>query len=322
MTLGRVRLVTKDEAPATAAVSGAVAVLAALLATALVAAGCDMPSTGGLGQVIGSGEPVTKYYDFTGFTKVAVDSGFTVDIDYAETSEVSVTVDDNLVKEHLKVELDGDTLRIGLADLWQYRDVTLRARVVMPRITGLEVSGASSVQVTRFASGDPLELSASGASAVHLGPVRAGAVTLDVSGASRVEGSASLGEVAGEVSGASAVGLAGSADGLRLEASGGSRLELFPSDGADRRSQRLRRLARGGDGHGQAGRGGERRLQDRVRRRPAARDRRRLRRVRGGARRQLSRPPVAAERSSGRAPTATWTRWSPSSTPPPPPTPA
>ena len=156
-----------------------------------------------------------------------MEDGFTVDIDYAETGEVSATVDDNLVNEHLKVELDGDTLRIGLADLWQYRNVTLRARVVMPRITGLEVSGASSAVVTKFTSVDPLELSVSGASDVHLGPLSADAVTLDVSGASRVEGSASLGEVAGEVSGASAVGLAGSADGLRLEASGGSRLELL-----------------------------------------------------------------------------------------------
>ena len=126
------------------------------LTAALVAAGCDMPSTGGLGPGDRLGRAVTKHYDFTGVTKVTVDSGFKVDIDYGETSEVSVTVDDNLVEEHLEVELDGDTLRIGLADLWQYRDVTLRARVVMPRITGLEVSGASSVVVTKFASGDPL----------------------------------------------------------------------------------------------------------------------------------------------------------------------
>jgi hypothetical protein len=196
----------RGRAAALVALATAAALLTLALATLLLAAGCDMPSTGGLGQVIGSGEPVTKDYDFTGFTKVAVDGGFTVDIDYAETSEVSVTVDDNLVMEHLKVELDGDTLRIGLADLGQYRNVTVRATVIMPRITGLEVSGASDV---------------------HLGPLSADAVTLDVSGASRVEGSASLGEVAGEVSGASAVGLAGSADGLQLEASGGSRLELF-----------------------------------------------------------------------------------------------
>ena len=97
-----------------------------------------------------------------------MDSGFRVDVDYGETSEVSVTVDDNLVQEHLEVELDGDTLHVGLADLWQYRDVTLRARVVMPRLTGLEVSGASTVAVTKFASGDPLQLAASGSSAVNL----------------------------------------------------------------------------------------------------------------------------------------------------------
>jgi hypothetical protein len=196
------------------------------LAAALFAAGCDMPSTGGLGQVIGSGTTVTKYYDYTGFTKVSVDSGFQVDIDYAQTSEVSVTVDDNLVEEHLKVELDGDTLHIGLADLWQYRDVTLRARVVMPRISGLEASGSSSVVVTKFASGDPLQLTASGSSAVNLVVGHVGTVTLEVSGASRVEGGAAMEGLTGEVSGGSAVELNGSAVKLALDASGGSHLGL------------------------------------------------------------------------------------------------
>jgi Putative auto-transporter adhesin, head GIN domain len=196
------------------------------LAAALVAAGCDVPSTGGLGQVVGSGATVTKDFDYTGFTRVTVDSGFQVDIDYGETSEVSVTVDDNLVKEHLEVELDGDTLHIGLADLWQYRDVTLRARVVMPRLSGLEVSGASSVVVTRFASGDPLQLTASGSSTVDLAVERVGTITLDVSGASRVEGGAAMDGLTGEVSGGSTIQLGGSAVKLALDASGGSHLGL------------------------------------------------------------------------------------------------
>jgi hypothetical protein len=201
--------------------------MAAAAAIALLAAGCDMPSTGGLGQVIGSGKMVTKQYDYTGFTKVAVDSAFQVDIDYAETSAVSVTVDDNLVEEHLEVVLDGDTLHIGLADRWQYRSVTLRARVAMPRVGGLEVSGASSATVTRFESGDPLRLEVSGASTVDLVEAGFGDVAVELSGASRVEGSATLDELAGEVSGASAVSLAGSAIGLRLDVSGGSRLDLL-----------------------------------------------------------------------------------------------
>ena len=183
------------------------AVLAAV-AAAFCVAGCDMPSTGGLGQVGGSGVVVTQQYDYSGFTRVVVDSGFDVQIDYADddTYMVAVTVDDNLVEEHLKVELDGDTLHIGLAPLWNYHDVTVKARVVLPRLTGLEASGSSTVEVVG---------------------VRFGDVTVDVSGASRVEGSAELGEVAGEVSGGSTLDLAGAASGLRLDASGGSRLALL-----------------------------------------------------------------------------------------------
>ncbi len=204
----------------------AAALAALVLAAALAAAACDMPSTGGLGQVIGSGTPVTKYYDLTGVTKVTVDSGFKVDVDYGVKGEASVTVDDNLVKEHLKVEVDGDTLHVGLAHLWRYRDVTLRARVVLPRLTGLEASGASTVVVTKFTSGDPLQLAASGSSAVNLLLNRVGAVTLDVSGASRVEGDLSTEELGGGVSGGSVIGLTGSAGALRLDVSGGSRLDL------------------------------------------------------------------------------------------------
>lgn len=199
----------------------------AVAAAALVAAGCDMPSTGGLGQVGGSGVVVAKYYDYSGFTNVVVDSGFDVEVDYADACMVAVTVDDNLVQEHLKVELDGDTLHIGLEPLWNYHDVTIKARVGMPRLTGLEASGSSSVLVTKLKTGDAIQLEASGSSAVEMVGVSFGAVTLDVSGASRVEGSAEVGEVAGEVSGGSVLDLAGTASGLRLDVSGGSRLELL-----------------------------------------------------------------------------------------------
>ncbi|HEX5641821.1 MAG TPA: head GIN domain-containing protein [Thermoleophilia bacterium] len=233
MTLRRMRSVTQGEAPATGAVAAAVAVLAALLALALVAAGCDMPSTGGLGQVSGSGTPVTKTYDFTGFTRVTADGGFTVTVTRGAQYAVSVTVDDNLVEEHLKVELDGETLRIGLEPLWAYRDLTLEARVTMPGLTGLEASGASTVSATGFTSGDPLALTVSGASALTLAGAGAGRVTLEVSGAGRLEGELEAQELAGEISGAGAVELRGSARRLELDASGGSRFELLSLPAVD-----------------------------------------------------------------------------------------
>lgn len=206
-----------------------ITVLCLILLAALAAAagGCDMPGTGGLGQVGGSGVLVTEHYDFTGFTKVVVESGFEVEIDYADTYEVTVTVDDNLIKEHLEVELEGDTLHVGLAQLWRYHDVTTKARIVLPRLAALEASGASRVVVTKFSSGAPLQLEASGSSRVETAGTTWGKVTLDVSGASRVEGGASMDELAGEVSGGSAVDLAGTAGMLRLDASGGSRLDLL-----------------------------------------------------------------------------------------------
>ena len=167
---------------------------------------------------------MTTHYDYTGFSKVVVDGGFSVAIEYGDRPEVSVTVDDNLVKEHLKVELDGDTLHLGLAPLWRYHDVTLRARVVIPRLTGLDASGASTVVVAKFGSGDPLLLKSSGASEVHLALRRVGVVTLDVSGAGHVDGGARMEELAGSVSGAGAIALTGAAQTLKLDASGGSTL--------------------------------------------------------------------------------------------------
>lgn len=235
--LGRMRPFTQGRAPATLAVVAAVGAAVALLALALAAAGCDMPSTGGLGQVSGSGTPVTKSYGFTGFNRVTADSGFAVTVTQGAEYAVSVTVDDNLVEEHLKVELDGETLRIGLEPLWAYRDLTLEATVTMPGLTGIEASGASTVSASGFASGDPLALTASGASTMTLIGAGAGEVGLELSGASRLEGELEAQELTGEISGAGAVELRGSIQRLQLDASGGSRFELLglPAVDADLR---------------------------------------------------------------------------------------
>ena len=195
---------------------------AVLLAVALVAAGCDVPSTGGLGQVPGSGKLVTKTYDYSGFTRVVVDSGFAARVGRGAACAVSVTVDDNLVKDHLRVELKGDTLHIGLAPLWRYQDVTLRATVTLPHLSGLEVSGASTVD--GVATGDDLELVVSGASRVTL--KGGGSAALELSGASRAQGDVQWDALSGEVSGGSVAAFAGSTGRLQLDVSGGSRLEL------------------------------------------------------------------------------------------------
>jgi hypothetical protein len=190
-----------------------------------VAAGCDVPSTGGLGQVVGSGTPETTQYEYTGFSGVRVDAAFDVTVTREDDFAVSVTVDDNIV-EHLRVEVDGDTLRIGLDDGYTYNDATLTATVTMPSLSALEVSGAAKADVSGFASGDPLDLGASGGGSVVLSGTRAGQVALAVSGGADVTGQLEAQEIGGEASGAGLVTLEGMATTLRLEASGAGELEL------------------------------------------------------------------------------------------------
>ncbi len=204
----------------------ALAAVTGLLTLVVAAAGC-------LGQVRGSGQAVTRTYDFTGFTRLQTDHGFNLTVERGDQFSVSVSVDDNLVEDYLEVEMEGDTLRIGLTSRRTYAGVTAVATVTLPALEGVEASGAASVEASGFASGDPLSVELSGASSLTLAGVSAGDVTVEASGASRTAGELEAQALAGGVSGASAVELRGSAGSVRLGASGGSRLELSALEAGD-----------------------------------------------------------------------------------------
>ena len=204
---------------------GPVGLLVAAVALPLLlvlAAGCS--SVPG-GEVSGSGNAVTKEYDDSGFTGLRVDNAFAATVTRGDAFSVAVTVDDNLV-EYLRVEVKGDTLRIGLDPGRSYRGTTLKAEVTLPRLEALEVTGASTVDAQGFSSGDPLALEVSGAGATSLSGVRAGDVTIDVSGAGHVTGGLEAQGLDGEISGAGGVSLEGSAAGATLEVSGAGDLDL------------------------------------------------------------------------------------------------
>jgi hypothetical protein len=203
----------------------ALPLLALMVLTGLAVAGCSADAGGDLGHVTGSGTPVTKTYDYAEFTGLSVNSAFDVTVTRGDAFAVSVTVDDN-VAEHLRVETDGDTLRIGLEPRWSFSNMTLKASVTMPTLTALEVNGSSAVKATGFASGDALDLLVSGASSVTLISVRTGNVAVNVSGAGSVSGDLEAQEIGGEVTRAGDLTLEGAATALKLEASGSGKLEL------------------------------------------------------------------------------------------------
>lgn len=169
---------------------------------------CVLGGGGWLGwgaTVKGSGHPVTREFDLTDFSSVAVGNAFRVTITKAEKTRVSVTVDDNLV-DLLDVTRSGAELHIGLKPRVNVRNATLKAEVSLPELSRLDLSGATDGRVTGFRSSQRLEVEVSGAS--HLkGDVECGDARIDVSGASKVEFEGKAGSLNVKASGASSAQL-------------------------------------------------------------------------------------------------------------------
>jgi hypothetical protein len=177
-------------------------------------------------QVIrGSGEVVTQEPEITDFERVEVHSAFQVEVRQGETFQVVIEVDEAVVP-HLRVEKQGNTLRIGLEPgVSLMGNVTLRGEVTMPTLTGLAASGASEVELGGFSSSAALELDASGASSLR-GEIDAGDIRIVASGASQITLNASLQALSLEASGASQVMLTGIGGNGVIQASGGSEVDL------------------------------------------------------------------------------------------------
>jgi hypothetical protein len=190
-----------------AAIIVAVVVVVGAICAALVLRGWP-------GVLIGSGNLETEEYAFANFTRVEISSAFVFEIGYSDSYSINVTADDNLI-DYVQVSQDGETLKIRLGAAPSFRLVTLRASVTMPRLNGLTVSGASRGTVSDFTPTEGLNIT--------------------VSGASRVEGDFTAGDIGFDVSGASTVRLEGSADDMVAVVSGASTFNLgdFTVNNAD-----------------------------------------------------------------------------------------
>ena len=154
--------------------------------------------------VPGSGNVISQIKPLERFTRVNIGNAFHVEIKESPQFSVSLSADDNVINL-VEVEKEGDTLRIGL-EAGDYSDVTLRARITMPELLGVMLTGASRATLEGFASANNLSISLSGASVLE-GYVEAREADLRINGASKLT-------------------LAGSADNLLVRASGASVLEL------------------------------------------------------------------------------------------------
>lgn len=158
-------------------------------------------------QVADSGELETREYDIDGFRGIDAGNAFQIEVTQGDEYHVDVTSEARTFR-YIQVERRGDNLRLSLSTAGWFpfgQSSTLRARITMPELEYLELSGATSCELQSFEAND-IEVNVSGASRLR-GELRAERVVLEVSGASTMDLDGSMGQVIGSVSGASTLDL-------------------------------------------------------------------------------------------------------------------
>lgn len=204
-------------------------ILVVALITAVLFSGCFK------GVVTGSGKLATGEMNFSDFTRVEVGYAYEVEVTQSSSYSVSITADDNLF-DFIQVSKTGETLKIRLQSGYNYQSVTTRAKITMPELRGLGLSGAAQATVVGFSSSEDSKFDLSGASSLDMSDMSTDDIKISLSGASWVTGDITAsGDAQFNLSGASRVELDGSANDMLIKASGASHLELadFPVHNAD-----------------------------------------------------------------------------------------
>ncbi|MFC2062632.1 head GIN domain-containing protein [Chloroflexota bacterium] len=155
-----------------------------------------------------TGEVTTKEFNFSDFTKVNIGPAFKVKITQASSYNINITANSEKI-EYIEVTKVGDTLNIGIESQsgpWNFH--TLEAIITMPDIYDLDLSGASNGIIQGFSFSHDFSAELSGASRLS-GDLTAGDVNFVLSGASNVELQGSANDMLAKVSGASRVKLGG-----------------------------------------------------------------------------------------------------------------
>ena len=199
----------------------------AVITVLLLTTGCIQVVVDGDG-IVGSPNLVTREFDFSSFIDVEIGSAFEIDIIQSDTSDVTITLNENLF-EYLDISQSGETLRILMETDHNYRQSTLHATISMPRLRTLKLLGAVQAKVTGFSTDQTMDFVIIGASTLELADVEAGDTRFNITGASRAIGSIKMADGNFEVSAASTIELEGEGTHMELTvlAASTARMEDF-----------------------------------------------------------------------------------------------
>ena len=170
-----------------------------------------------------TGTLTTKDYEFTDFNVVDIGSNYKVDIEYSDIYSVQVTAHENLLKNVI-VTRTGNTLKLGLrwpAISFGFRSYDLKARITMPELVKLTLSGASEGKISGFKSTNDFSARLSGASELEL-DMETGRFDSVISGSSEMKANVKSSDTEIRLSGSSDLDLDITTGNFVLKSSGAS----------------------------------------------------------------------------------------------------
>ena len=148
------------------------------------------------------GNQKTQTYSFTDFAAIDASSAFKVTITQSETYSIVITANQNMF-DQIEVTKMGNTLKIDTLPGAILGIFNAEAKIAMPKLENIKLSGASHGTAQGFSSQEPFTAAVTGASSLDLSDLQAGNITIDLSGASTLTASGSANDLTSVVSGAS-----------------------------------------------------------------------------------------------------------------------
>ena len=148
------------------------------------------------------GTPRTETMTFTDFTTIEAGSAFQVTITESESYSVKITAGERIF-DRIQVTQTGEILKIETMPITVFGAFDAKAEIAMPRLSRLDISGATRATVTGFSTTEPFFATVTGASALEMTNVEFGNVNFQVSGASHIVAEGTGNDLVGDVSGAS-----------------------------------------------------------------------------------------------------------------------
>lgn len=200
-----------------------------LILAALPLAACSYTTDNDKPGSAGSGSGSTRTYQVADFSAVALRGSDDVDVRVGSAFSVRAEGDAEVL-EYLKIEKDGDTLKIGRHNRagfsWGNRGAKIF--VTMPRITAAEVAGSGDITIDR-AEGGSFKGESAGSGSITIGTLAVDEAKFDMAGSGGVKAGGTAKSVGIDIAGSGDVdakGLKASSASVLIAGSGSVTLDI------------------------------------------------------------------------------------------------